>query len=427
MITRFIRSTLVLAALVAFAAPAAAQTGAIAGRVTADGQSLSAAQVSVVDVQSGATFGALSSADGRYTVSNLRPGLYNVTAQSIGYTTQTQTNVAVLAGQTIQLDFALTTQALSLSGLEVFASRAVDRKTPVAFTNVEKVQIQNQLASRDLPMVLNVTPSVYASQAGGGAGDARINVRGFSQRNTAVMINGVPVNDMENGWVYWSNWDGLGDASTSIQLQRGLSAVNLATPSIGGTLNVITDPTAQETGVSLKQEFGNDGFLKTTFTGSTGEIGKFAVTGVAVRKTGDGVIDGLYTDAWAYYLAASFQANARNRLEFFAVGAPQTHGQRLYALNAATYSHEFARSLDGYDLTATRVFRGDTLTSLERFPEAGIKWNPNWAPVNTSYRGKQYASVGPETGTFARQISNALHERENYFHKPQVNLNWYSY
>ncbi|NIU76908.1 MAG: TonB-dependent receptor plug domain-containing protein, partial [Gammaproteobacteria bacterium] len=127
-------------------------------------------------------------------------------------------------------------------------------------SNVGKVQIQQQLGSRDLPLVLNVTPSVYATAQGGGAGDARINVRGFSQRNTAVMINGVPVNDMENGWVYWSNWDGLGDAATSIQLQRGLSAVNLATPSIGGTLNVITDPSARRAGFTYKQEFGLGSF-----------------------------------------------------------------------------------------------------------------------------------------------------------------------
>ena len=62
-------------------------------------------------------------------------------------------------------------------------------------------------------MVLNTTPSVYATQQGGGGGDARINVRGFNQRNVAVMINGVPQNDMENGWVYWSNWDGVADAA----------------------------------------------------------------------------------------------------------------------------------------------------------------------------------------------------------------------
>lgn len=91
---------------------------------------------------------------------------------------------------------------------------------------------------------------------GGGAGDARTNVCGFSQNSLAVMINGVPVNEMDNGWVYRWNWDGLGDASTSIRLQRGLSAVNLATPSIGGTLNVMTDPSAMRPGFSCKQEAG---------------------------------------------------------------------------------------------------------------------------------------------------------------------------
>ena len=59
-----------------------------------------------------------------------------------------------------------------------------------------------RLGSQDIPMILNTTPSVYITQQGGGAG-ARINVRGFNQRNV-VMINGVPQNDMENGWVYWS-------------------------------------------------------------------------------------------------------------------------------------------------------------------------------------------------------------------------------
>ncbi len=257
---------------------------------------------------------------------------------------------------------------------------------------------------------------MYSTVEGGGAGDARINVRGFSQRNTAVMINGVPVNDMENGWVYWSNWDGVGDATTSIQLQRGLSAVNLATPSIGGTLNVITDPTANDPGVQVKQEFGSGSFFKTTATGSTGEQGKFALTGAFVRKTGDGIVDGLWTEGLAYYIASSYQLNARNRLELYALGAPTRHGQRLYALNAATYSHEFAAGLDGYDPAA-----------LSEFPEAGKDWNPNYGTVSSSYTGEQYASTGPKTGTFDRHSADFINERENYYHKPQVNLNWYSY
>ncbi|MEK9507861.1 TonB-dependent receptor [Gemmatimonadota bacterium Y43] len=410
------------AALLAFGGnPLAAQApGAIGGQVTSGGAALSGAQVVVTEASSGAQFGSLADAQGRYTVPNLRPGRYTVQTQMIGYTSRTEADVLVSAGQTSTVDFELSSEAVSIAGLEVFASRATERKTPVAFTDVDKVQLQNQLGSRDLPLVLNTTPSVYSTQQGGGAGDARINVRGFSQRNTAVMINGVPVNDMENGWVYWSNWDGLGDAATSIQVQRGLSAVNLATPSIGGTMNVITDPTAQRPGIQAKQEFGSDAFLKTTLTGSTGEVGRLAVTGVLSRKTGDGRYLGTYTDAWSYYLASSFQANARNRIEFYVVGAPQTHGQNLYKLNAGTIDQEFARDLEGYDPAA-----------LEDFPQApeidGQLWSPNIGPVSRSYAEEQYASVGPETGRFQRQLDGYLQERENYFHKPQANLNWYSY
>ena len=163
---------------------------------------------------------------------------------------------------------------------------------------------------------------------GGGAGDARVNVRGFNQRNVAIMINGVPVNDMENGWVYWSNWDGVADATSSIQMQRGLSAVNLATPSIGGTMNIITDPAALERGGKFRQEVGNDMFLKTTLSYNSGLINdKLAVGGAIVRKTGDGLIDKAWTDAWAYYFGASYALNDAHRLEFYALGAPQRHGQ----------------------------------------------------------------------------------------------------
>ena len=106
------------------------------------------------------------------------------------------------------------------------------------------------------------------------------------------MINGVPQNDMENGWVYWSNWDGVGDASQSIQMQRGLSAVNLAAPSIGGTMNIITDPAAVESGGKVKQEYGAGNFLKTSVNYNTGLVnGKYAISATVVRKTGDGIID----------------------------------------------------------------------------------------------------------------------------------------
>ena len=429
-------NTLVAVVAAVCAGDLAAQTATITGRVTGeDGAGVASAQVVVSHEVTGVQTGALSASDGAYRVEGVRAGgPYTVQVVMIGYGRQSATGLTLESGQSLALDFSLSQEAISFDALEVFATRAQDRQTPVAFTNVNKTQIQNQLGSRDLPLVLNVTPSVYATAQGGGAGDARINVRGFNQRNTAVMINGVPVNDMENGWVYWSNWDGLGDAATSIQLQRGLSAVNLATPSIGGTLNVLTDPAAEGAGLMFKQEFGlgslaDDGawglgnnMLKETLVVNTGPMGMFAATASVVRKTGSGMYQGfaggdaLWTDAWAYYVATSFQLNPSNRLEAYAVGAPQRHGQNLYKLNLASLDADFARSLDGFDAGA-----------FDDYPEVGRGRSPNVGPVSASYDGIQYNSTGPDAGQRSRYNSGYLNERENYFHKPQVNLNWYSY
>jgi iron complex outermembrane recepter protein len=417
---------LALAAVFAASGGVAAQaTATIQGRVTAvGGGNVAGAQVVVVNMVSGTETGAVTNNDGRYSLTVRAGGPYQVEARMIGYGAQTVENIGLSAGEARMVDFELNAEAIMMDALEVFASTAEEGVTPVAYAEVSKIELQQQLGSRDLPMILNTTPSVYSTVQGGGAGDARINVRGFSQRNVAVMVNGVPVNDMENGWVYWSNWSGIGDATEKVQLQRGLSAVNLATPSIGGTLNILTDPSRMGTGVTYKQEAGNGGFLKESLMLSTGNLGKFSAMGSFVRKTQDGLIGGglggesTWTDEWGYYFAAHLQMNENNRLELYAVGAPQRHGQNLYKLNIATLSRSFAEGLDDYDPAAFDKFE----------LEAGRKWGPNVNTVSSSYTGQQYTSTGPTgQGTFNRRDPNYINERENYFHKPQVNLNWYSF
>ena len=362
----------------------------------------------------GTELGDTANQEGAYAILNVPAGTYDLTASFIGY--EPITKSIVVGDEDVMTHFVLEVGVVTLSDVEVLASRASDN-TPVAFTNVSKEEMELRLGSQDVPMILNTTPSVYATQQGGGAGDARINIRGFNQRNIAVMINGVPQNDMENGWVYWSNWDGVGDSAASIQVQRGLSAVNLATPSIGGTMNVLTDPTAFEKGGKFKQEAGEGGFLKTTFNYNTGLIlnDKLALSGTIVRKTGDGLIDGTWTDAWAYNLGASYAISNDQRLELYAIGAPQRHGQNLYKQNIATYSQELAGDIDGYDT--------DAFAEGNKFEtEAGRLFNQNVAPIDPSYTGQQYWYMYG-ANTTNRYSSTFLNERENFFHKPLVNLN----
>ena len=397
--------------LLVIALPAAlfAQKGAIKGKVVdaKTGKALPGANVLVV----GTTMGTTSNQSGAFEISSLLPGRYTLKVTYIGYVTASR-DVRVRPGKTTAVKFTLSQTVMLANAIEVVADRAKERETPVAFTDVPKQEVEARLGSRDIPLILNTTPSVYATQQGGGAGDARINIRGFDQRNIAIMINGVPVNDMENGWVYWSNWDGVSDATASIQVQRGLSAVNLATASIGGTMNIITDPTKQEFGLRYKQEFGSGNFLKETVSFNSGIInGKYAFNALLVRKTGNGVIDKTWTDAWAWYFGASWNVNKNNRLELYALGAPQRHGNNFYKQNIAVYSKSFAQGLADYDTAA-----------FSKYHQAGRTFNQNWGPVSPSYKGKQ---MWDEHMT-NRYNPNFINERENFFHKPQVNLNWYT-
>ncbi len=317
---------------------------------------------------------------------------------------------------------ALKPISTELNEIYVVAERASEQRTPVALSNIGRREIEQILGARDIPLAMNIAPSVYATAQGGGSGDSRINVRGFNQRNVAIMINGVPVNDMENGWVYWSNWDGIADATSSIQLQRGMSAVNLAVPSIGGTVNIVTSPAAKKQGGVVKSEitlFRDDianqwkyGLYKTTVTYHTGMINdKFALSASFVRKYGPGIIDKTWTDAWAYYLGATYKINDKNKIELYALGAPQRHGQNLYKQNLAAYDYDYYVALGG-----------DPNTPKMQDPR-GRFYNQNWNNVDPNYDGQQWWNGKAHK----RHNPNFINERENYYHKPLVNLNIYNH
>ncbi|WGK95336.1 MULTISPECIES: TonB-dependent receptor [Flavobacterium] len=256
---------------------------------------------------------------------------------------------------------------------------AKDRKTPVAVSTIKAAEIQEKLGSQEFPEILANTPSVYATKSGGGFGDSRINIRGFDQKNVAVLINGVPVNDMENSSVYWSNWAGLSDVTSAMQVQRGLGSSKLAISSVGGTINVVTRSADMKEGGNVAVGFANNNYLKKSASYSTGIMKNGLSASVLLSQTtGDGYINGTKFEGGNYFIGIGYKINAKHDLEFTITGAPQWHNQRS---TAPTIAQFIKYGTNG---------------------EPNRRYNNDWGTLN----GQEYSF------------------RTNFYHKPIASVNW---
>ena len=225
-----------------------------------------------------------------------------------------------------------------LADVTVTSQLAIPRKTPVATSSVSAGQIEERLGNAEFVEALEYTPGVHPNRQGGGWGDSEIFMRGFDNANVAVMINGIPVNDMEYGTVYWSNWAGLSEVTASMQVQRGIGATKLSAPSVGGTINIITKGIDGDLGGNVSYSMGNDGYRKTSFSYSSGLLDHgWAFTVLGSYSEGDGYAQGTDFSVYNYYVNVSKNIGRRHQLSLTSFGAPQWHHSRSNALTSSEW------------------------------------------------------------------------------------------
>ena len=249
---------------------------------------------------------------------------------------------------------------------------AKDRKTPIAVSSISAAEIQSKIGTADITQTLVNTPSVYVAGQAGGFGDSRISVRGFQQDNTAFLINGQPINGMEDGKMYWSNWSGMSDIANGIQIQRGLGSSKLDISSVGGTVNFITKATDKKEGGFTSVGTANDNYLKSTVGYSTGmSKSGWGMSFMLTHWQGDGYNDGTNGAGQNYFISVGYKLNEKHNFNFLLTGAPQWHDQN------------FTKRISDY-------------------LGFGRKYNNNYGYLNGQF----------------------LSERTNFYHKPVANLNW---
>ncbi|WP_421921263.1 TonB-dependent receptor [Marinifilum sp.] len=396
------RSILTMAVVLMLSVAAIAQT-TLKGVVVdgGSGESLPGASIAVP----GTTLGTVSGFDGSFAL-QVPQGTSKIIVSFVGFLDK---EITLVGAQDLG-EIKLESDAVGLNEVSVMASVVTDRQTPVSVSTVSADLIENKLGSQEYPEILKTTPSIYTSKEGGGFGDASVYVRGFDSNNVGVLINGIPVNDMENGKVYWSNWAGLSDVSRTMQVQRGLGASKLGLSSVGGTINILTKSTDAKKGGVIKTGIGNDGYRKQLFSVSTGLMENgWAVTLLGSHTYGDGYVRGTDFDAWSYYANVSKKINDKHTMSFMITGAPQWHNQRGNKHTIEQYrqhKHEEKFNSD-YGIREGKIYGGGYGYNYYHKPQAQLNhyWNINEETLLTT---SLYGSIGSGGG---RRVSG---EQDNW-------------
>src|SRR5688572_5944824 len=149
-----------------------------------EGNPLASASVVARESETNFQRGTLSTGTGFFNIPGLRPGTYTITVTSVGYA-ETSRSIRVMIGQTINLSFEMSVQAIAMKALEVEAERVVETRSSEVATNISQEQIENiPLVDRNFLALATLAPGVKRE---GGS----ITSGGQSMNNINVFIDGL--------------------------------------------------------------------------------------------------------------------------------------------------------------------------------------------------------------------------------------------
>lgn len=166
-----------------------------------------------------------------------------------------------------------TAKVVHLQEVEVTATRAT-KSTPVAFTNISKQQIAELNHGKDIPFLLQSTPSVLTtSDAGAGVGYSSLRVRGTDATRINITTNDIPMNDAESHEIYWVNTPDFASSLEDIQVQRGAGTSTNGAGAFGASVNLRTQRFSMNPYAEMSGSYGSFHTNKETFKVGSGLIG----------------------------------------------------------------------------------------------------------------------------------------------------------
>ena len=368
-------ATLLLLAIAPSTLYAATISGVIASAET--GKPLAGVNVRV----QGLPDGAQTDAEGVYRIGDLGSRVYILTFSHVGHG-RIERRIA-LTGEDRTVDMRLTPILFPGQEITVTAARAVERETPVTFSNLGKKELQDRFHTQGIPTMLSELPSTTTySEGGNNVGYTYLTLRGFDQRRISVMINGVPQNDPEDHNVYWVNFPDLASSLQDIQVQRGAGSAFYGPAAIGGSINLVTDRFHPDPRLTITSGYGSYDTRKFGITLNSGLLKNgWALNAHLGKIQTDGYRHGAWADFLSYFFGgARYTENTTTRFNIYG-SINRDHLNFYGTTRLQTVNGQLVNALRDRDLRRINPISGDE--EIEDFHQPHYEILHEWA-VNTN-------------------------------------------
>lgn len=199
---------------------------------------------------------------------------------------------------------------IDLEEVKVISVRATD-KTPLAYSDLDKKEIQQVNFGQDIPFLLTLTPSVITtSDAGTGIGYTGFRIRGTDANRINITTNGIPLNDAESQGVFWVNMPDFASSIEDLQVQRGIGTSTNGAGAFGASINMKTENIPSQAYGELNGSYGSFNTSKMTLKLGTGRIGNhWAFDARLSGINSDGYVDRASVDLKSYFAQGGYYAD----------------------------------------------------------------------------------------------------------------------
>ncbi|WP_340106698.1 TonB-dependent receptor [Rhodohalobacter sp. 8-1] len=199
----------------------------------------------------------------------------------------------------------------SFRGSTIFVDDVrVDAQAPVSQTTIPRAEIEQDNIGQDPIYTLErLTPSILTHSDAGTrfANYGYMRLRGMDQTRINMTLNGIPLNDMIDQGVFFSNFNDFGNSIQSVQVQRGVGTTTHGTASYAGSINfesrniVMDAPSA-----GLKLSGGAFNSYRASAELNTGSIDNYGLYSRFSKTESDGYRDNSGTDSRSFFMSGGY-------------------------------------------------------------------------------------------------------------------------